>query len=423
MRVLHSKVKASSKDYKHLLNYSHYSNNLYNYSLYVTNEYFKETGKYIGRFKLDKLVSTNENYKLLPAQCSQQIVKLIDQNFRSFMALLKKKNRGQYSGDISTPKYRKKGGLYDVYFTNQCFRIKDKNIELAVSRTYKSTNSSSKICVKFNKKIDGKVQQVVLKPINNGQYFKLILIYKEEKKQQIQTIESNKISIDLGINNFATVYSTVTRPFILNGKPLKSYNSYYNKQKAKVKSCLKINNGLHWSKKLQKMEENRHNYISNFFHQYSSYLVKYCIENQISEVIMGYNKEWKQNINLGKVNNQKFNSIPYYKFKEMLRYKLEEIGVKFTINEESYTSKCSSLDNEKVCKHESYLGKRVKRGLFKSSKGKLINADLNGAINIMRKVIGDARDSQPISDLVFNPVKINLKELMLTNSSNCVKIL
>jgi putative transposase len=137
---------------------------------------------------------------------------------------------------------------------------------------------------------------------------------------------------------------------------------------------------------------------------------------------MGYNKEWKTNINLGKINNQKFNSIPYYKFKEMLRYKLEEIGIKFTINEESYTSKCSSLDNEKVCKHADYLGSRVKRGLFRSKDGKLINADLNGAINIMRKVIGD--DSfQPISDLVFNPVKINLKELMLTNSSKCVKIL
>jgi IS605 OrfB family transposase len=367
-------------------------------------------------------VSTNDNYKLLPAQCSQQIVKLIDQNFRSFMALLKKKNRGKYSGNIQTPKYRKKGSLYDVYFTNQCFRFKNKNIELAVSRQYKKDTEISKILVKFNKKIDGKVQQVVLKPVNNGQYFKLILIYKEEKKEQIQTTESNKISIDLGINNFATVYSTVTRPFILNGKPLKSYNSYYNKQKAKIKFQLKIINNLHWSKKLQKMEENRHNYISNFFHQYSSYLVKYCIKNRVSEVIMGYNKEWKTNINLGKVNNQKFNAIPYYKFKEMLRYKLEERGIKFTINEESYTSKCSSLDNEKVCKHADYLGSRVKRGLFRSKDGKLINADLNGAINIMRKVISD--DSfQPISDLVFNPVKINLKELMLTNSSNCVKIL
>lgn len=367
-------------------------------------------------------MSTNENYKLLPVHCSQQIVKLIDQNFRSFITLLKKKNKGQYSGDIQTPRYRKKGGLYDVYFTNQSFVLKDKKIQLAVSRQYKKDLEISKILVKFNKKIDGKVQQVVLKPINNGQYFKLILIYKEEKKEQIQSVESNKISIDLGINNFATVYSTVTRPFILNGKPLKSYNSYYNKQKAKVVSQLKINNNKFWSKKLQKIEERRHNYISNFFHQYSSYLVKYCIKNRVSEVIMGYNKEWKQSVNLGKVNNQKFCNIPYYKFKEMLRYKLEEIGVKFTINEESYTSKCSSLDNEKVCKHADYLGKRVKRGLFRSKDGKLINADLNGAINIMRKVIGDDF-IQPISDLVFNPVKKNLKELMLTDSSNCVKIL
>jgi IS605 OrfB family transposase len=137
--------------------------------------------------------------------------------------------------------------------------------------------------------------------------------------------------------------------------------------------------------------------------------------NQISEVILGYNKEWKQNINLGKVNNQKFNSIPYYKFKETLRYKLEEIGVRFTVHEESYTSKCSSLDLEPIKKHENYLGKRVKRGLFKSSSGVVINADLNGAINIMRKVTDDVFINQSVWGLVLNPVKMNLDDrFMLT---------
>ena len=125
MRVIQSNVKTSSKDYKHLLNYSHYSNNLYNFALYNVNEYFKETVKYIGRFNLEKQIKDNENYKLLPAQTSQQIIKLIDQNFRSFIALLKKKNKGQYSGQVNTPKYRKKGGLYDVYFTNQQFVLKE----------------------------------------------------------------------------------------------------------------------------------------------------------------------------------------------------------------------------------------------------------------------------------------------------------
>lgn len=414
MRVIHSHVKKlSCKEYQHLLNYSHYSNNLYNFALYTANEYFKETGKYIGRFNLDKAVSDNENYKLLPSQCSQQIIKLIDQNFRSFMAMLKKKNKGQYSADVRTPRYKKKGSMYAVYFTNQQFVIKDKEIRLAVSRSYKSLNGISKIHIPFNKKIDGKPQQLVIKPINNGQYLKISIIYKENKKEQVQTISTNKISIDFGVNNFATVYSTVTRPFILNGKPLKSFNGYYNKLKAKHKSTLKTNNNKHWSNRLQFFETKRSNYIHNYFHQYSRYIVNYCIKNQISEVILGYNKEWKQNINIGKVNNQKFNSIPYHKFKEMLRYKLEEVGIKLTINEESYTSKCSALDKEKVGKHSNYVGKRVKRGLFKSSKGMLLNADINGAINIMRKVIGDASYSQPIEDLVFNPVKINLSEMKI----------
>lgn len=412
-KIILKKIKV--KDYWHLINYAHYSNNLYNFTLYNVNEYYKEAGKYLGRFKLNDKIKNNENYKLLPAQSAQQIIKIIDQNFRSFITLLKKKKNGNYSGNINAPKYLKKGGLYNTYFTFQNSRINEKYIELTVSNTYSKINNIKPIIIPFNKKINGKVKQIILKPINNGQYFKLYITY-EENNNNINKInnsnnENNKISIDLGINNFAGVFSTVSRPFIINGKALKSFNGYYNKLKAKYQGELKIKNNKYWSKRLQLLELKRENYINNYFHITSKRIKDYCLDNNISEVILGYNELWKQNINIGKINNQKFNYIPFYKFKGMLKYKLEDIGSNLIINEESYTSKCSALDKEIIEKHDQYLGNRIKRGLFKSNKGILINSDINGAINIMRKHVVDdviLNNNQSIEGLVLNPIKFNI---------------
>lgn len=149
--------------------------------------------------------------------------------------------------------------------------------------------------------------------------------------------------------------------------------------------------------------------IEDVFHKISRKIVDLLIDSKITKLVVGYNKGWKQNVNIGKKNNQKFTQIPFARLVSYLEYKCELAGIEIVIHEESYTSKCDFLAFEKIGKHENYLGKRKKRGLFQSSVGKLINADVNGALNIMRKVVGDSCESiRRIIDrgLLFNPVRI-----------------
>jgi IS605 OrfB family transposase len=255
----------------------------------------------------------------------------------------------------------------------------------------------------------------MFQPKYNGKYFIMYINYEENKKEQLNLNKNNYLSIDLGINNFCACTDTLGHSFLMNGKPIKSYNKWYNKKVAEVKSELKIKNNKNWSNYLQKIIIYRDNWIDNYFNQIVSKLITHCDRNNIGNIVVGYNEGWKTKINIGKINNQKFYFIPYLKFKIKLENKCNEFGINFIYHEESYTSKCSFIDLESMKKQEVYLGKRVKRGLFQTSKGILLNADINGSGNILRKVIGDAWISQPIVDLMLNPVKINFyKETLVS---------
>jgi len=406
MKTLKFKLhKLNKKQYLYLRDMSHYSNNLYNYALFIVKKYFEETNKYIGYNKLEKEVKSNDNYKLLPAQSAQQILKLLDKDMRSFFSLLKRKHNGSYAGNVNLPRFKKKGGAFNIIYTYQNCTIKNNKINLYISKEYKKINSE-KIEIPFTYPLDGKLKQIIVKPFNGGDFFEIYIQYEENKKEKEKLNKDKYLSIDLGLNNLATIVDTSGHQFILNGKPLKSYNAFYNKKKAQIKSELKLKNNKNWSKKLSKIENKRKWFIDNIFNQYVSFIVKHCKKNDIGNVIIGYNETWKQNINLGKKNNQKFMDIPFYKFKMKLKNKCEQNNISFELQEESYTSKCDALGKEKIKKHDMYMGKRIKRGLFQSSTNKFINADVNGSLNIMRKVIGDDF-IQPIEGLMFNPIKIN----------------
>ena len=194
-------------------------------------------------------------------------------------------------------------------------------------------------------------------------------------------------SIDLGLNNLATIGSNVIKPFIINGNPLKSINQYFNKKRSFLQS--KLNKGEYTNENLERLYLKRNNKIKDYLHKASRYIINQLVSNNINTLVIGHNKNWKQEINIGKRNNQNFVNIPFNNLIHMLTYKAQLEGIQVIETEESYTSKCSFLDNEEICKHEEYLGKRIKRGLFKAFNGKLINADLNGALNILRKVVGE----------------------------------
>jgi len=260
-----------------------------------------------------------------------------------------------------------------LIFTNQACKIKNgylyfqKRCDLNLIKT----------------KVDNLCQ---VRIIPNSNCYVIEIIYRKEVKEN-DLKEKNYLSIDLGINNLATLVTNQgQQPLLVNGKIVKSINQYYNKKQALYQSYIG-DKGI--SNRIKKLNFKRNNKINDYFHKTSRFIINYCIEHNIKNIVIGYNSGWKQEINIGKVNNQKFVFIPYLKLINQIQYKAEENNITVVIQEESYTSKCDSLALESIEKHESYLGKRIHRGLFQSSVGKFINADINGAINILRKVIGD----------------------------------
>ncbi|MED4871365.1 transposase [Geobacillus stearothermophilus] len=235
----------------------------------------------------------------------------------------------------------------------------------------------------------------------------LIYSYKKEIPNMIR--ESNRVvGIDLGLNNFVTMVNNIGEtPIVINGKGVKSINQYYNKQKAYFQSILKKQNGLNWSKRLEKLTLKRNNKIKDFMHKASRYVVDWCVKHNIDTIVIGKNDNWKQEVDLGKRLNQAFVQIPYDMFIEQLQYKCEEVGIKVVLTEESYTSGTSFLDGEAPIKENYDKNRRIKRGLFKSNKGILINADVNGAYNIMRKVFPKTF-ANGVEGVGLHPVKLNV---------------
>ena len=234
-------------------------------------------------------------------------------------------------------------------------------------------------------------------------------IYKIEVPDPIKS-NNSYLSIDLGVNNFATCFdNSDNSSFIIKGEVIKSYNQYFNKKKSQLQSQLKIINNKYSSKRLNRLSQKRDNKINDFMHKASHYLVNYCLQNGIWNIVVGHNKEWKQDLNIGKINNQKFTSIPFNRFINQLKYKCENYGINFILTEESYTSKIDHLAGESFGHKDDYLGKRIHRGLFKCNNGKVINADVNGAIGILRKVIDASQFTEIINrGFVTNPNKINI---------------
>ncbi|WP_064430161.1 RNA-guided endonuclease InsQ/TnpB family protein, partial [Helicobacter suis] len=236
----------------------------------------------------------------------------------------------------------------------------------------------------------------------------IVEVVYEQPTNKPQVQGDGIMGIDLGVNNFVTAIDNQASPFIIKGGGVKSINQWFNKLKAYYAAKAKLSNNSYWTKRLGALTLWRDCKLNDFMHKASAYVVGHCLKNSISTIVIGENEGWKQKLGLSKRNNQNFTYIPYQSFLDKLRYKCELAGIKLLITEESWTSKCDHLANETMQHHEQYLGKRVKRGLFKSSTGKFLNADINGAIGILRKVFPDAVQTLRDSGVVFTPVKISL---------------
>lgn len=384
------------------------SNNLYNQALYIFRETLSNEDKWLSYFELDTIMKNtknldgNINYKLLKAQCSQQVLRILDKNIKGYYKSVQdyKKYPNKYKGKPGLPSYRKRGSEFNMYYTNQNCKIKDGKIVLSkeLSIDIPQYEKYSDLIKNF--------KHVRIKPLACG--YKIEIIYEVKDAEVSKGREEKIASIDLGIDNLATIVSE-DFTIIFSGKFVKSHNQLFNKTLAKLNSIKDLQKIKGTTRRIKKLYYDREQYIEDVFHKISRKIVNLLIDSKITKLIVGYNKGWKQNVNMGKKNNQKFTQIPFARLVSYLEYKYELVGIEIVIHEESYTSKCDSLAFEKIGKHENYLGRRRKRGLFQSSVGKLINADVNGALNIMRKVVGDSCESiRRIIDrgLLFNPVRI-----------------
>ena len=414
-----TKLKLSKEQFKVIDSMSYRAKALYNSSLWEVNKHFQNTKEYLNYNSTDLLMKNhteNTVYRSLPSALSQQLIKKLHKDYASFFALLKKKQNKDYDKQIDTPKFKSKDSRKELIYTksktSSSFIFKDGWVYITVPEDL--NKGRLKLCkvpeYLKNKDFDNEIKYMEIVPKLG--YYELHIVYEEEAKTP-NNLNSNWCSIDLGLNNLCTVTSNIHRPYLINGRAIKSINQKYNKQISKLKSVTKKSQNKFKSKKLNKLFSKRGDKLNNEIHKITDFIVKSVLEKRIDYVVIGYNKEWKQNINLGKRNNQNFVQIPFSKILNQLTYKLQLNGIEVHLQEESYTSKCSYFDNEEIKKHETYKGNRNKRGLFITSIGVRINADVNGSLNIHRKFILKAVDdvpSEPVgTGLVMNPIKINLR--------------
>lgn len=376
-------IKVGTAEFKEYDAICFLSKNMYNSALYALRKHFFETKTLKHKFQLSKEFQEQNqpDYRAMFVRSAQQIIGIAHQSMKSFFALIKAKKSGSYDKPVKLPRYLSKNGRQVMIYDNKAFYEKDfKEGYIRVAQT------QSRIPTKI-KNIKS-IQQIRLVP--KGNHVVLEVLYKVT---DMPLKEDNRryAAIDLGVNNLATVVSNVDSPKIINGRPLKSINQYYNKEKAILQSKTDKEYGTTKRKQTRREQSltfKRNNKVNDYLHKTSRKIVNYLVSNNINTLFIGKNKEWKQNINIGKRNNQNFVNIPFYKLIQMLLYKCALEGITVKEIEESYTSKCSFLDDEEISKHEEYKGKRIERGLFKTAEEKVINADVNGGLNILRKAVG-----------------------------------
>lgn len=405
-------IKSNNALYKELDFISFLSKNLYNRANYIVRQEFinttkdKEAGRrdkanWLRYNSIQKQLQNDKDldYCALPAKVSQHVLRLLDKNWTSFFKSIRewKKNPIKYKGQPKLPRYKHKtGGRNVLTYTVQAISKKELNKGIiALSGTNIKVNT---------KQMPDDIQQVRVVP-RIGHYVIEVIYNKKEVKNE--NLDKNKIAGgDLGLNNLLAITSNQkVEPLLINGRPIKSMNQYYNKNKAKLQSYV----GDKSSNRLTTLTNKRNRKVDDYLHKASRLVVDYLSENNFGVFIIGKNNQWKTEINMGRRNNQAFVNIPHARFIEMLKYKCELVGIEVVITEESYTSKCSFIDKEEMKHHDKYLGRRRHRGLFISKDGVKLNADCNGSGNIIRKAIPTAFDGYGIEGVVVHPLRINPK--------------
>ena len=379
----------SKKEFRNLKYLSHIAKNLTNEAIYNVRQHYFQNKKYLSYNENYKMLKNSENYKKLNSNMAQQILKEVDGSFKSFFGLLKLAKNGQYNfKDIKLPKYLAKDGFTTLVIG--FVRLKDDILIVPYSNSFRKIHKE--IAIKLPPVLKNKkIKEIRIIPKQHSRYFEIQYTYEVEEVQR-ELNKNNALGIDLGIDNLCTCVTNAGASFIIDGRKLKSINQYYNKINAKLQSIKDKQKIEHITLRQKRIARKRNNRINDYLSKAARIIVNYCLNNDIGKIVLGYNEDFQRNSNIGSINNQNFVNIPYGKLRDKLIYLCKLYGIEFKLQEESYTSKASFFDRDEIPIYDKensqkyiFSGKRIKRGLYQTSTGKLINADCNGALNILRK--------------------------------------
>lgn len=379
----------SKEEYLILRELCHSAKNLYNQAVYNIRQYYFDEGKYLNYVENNKLLKSSENYQILNSNMAQQILKEVDGAFKSFFRLLKLKSKGEYKEKVKLPKYLPKNSFTTLVVG--FVRLNENTFILPYSQSYKKNHRPIKINIP-PLLLDKNIKEIRIIPKFNARFFEIQYTYQVENEQR-NLDKNNALAIDLGVNNLATCVTNRGKSFIVDGKKLKSINQWFNKYNAKLQSIKdKQGYGKTLTMKQKYIWNKRNNRVNDYLSKSARIIINYCLENNIGTLVCGYNNDFQRNSDIGKRNNQNFVNIPFSKLQSKLEYLCEFYGIKYVDQEESYTSKASFFDMDIIPEYKekdnieySFSGKRVRRGMYKTLKGYILNADVNGALNILKK--------------------------------------
>lgn len=406
-RVEKHLIKQNNSYYPILCDFTHKSKNLYNHANFLVRNEFIKNNKWLRYGEMDKILKTDltfDDYKQMPtAQSAQQILRLLEKDWKSFFTAIKDWNnhKDRYLGRPKLPKYKPKDGKHILILTNQNVKIKDG--VLCFPKTFKGFTINSQFLQKDN---FVSFQQVRFIP--NYKSFTVEIVYNIEVPNALLPDNGRYLSVDIGLDNLATIVNNVSvKPIVINGKGLKSINKYYNKQISHYREVAKRMNDRDYTNRMNRITLKRNHKIDDYMHKASKYLIDYALENDFNTIVIGNNKNWKQESPMSKRVNQSFVGIPHMRFIEMVQYKAQNVGLNVILTEESYTSGTSFLDNEEPIKANYDKSRRVQRGLFVSNNGTKINADVNGAYQIMRKVFPKV-NADGVQGVALHPIRVSV---------------
>jgi len=380
------------------------SKNLYNAGNYIYRQNFF-SGIATNAIEVYHELKTSVDYKAMPAKVAQNTLRLLLRNWTSYnqAAIAYKLNPTKFKGSPKIPNYKgtvnkkRLDGRYIVGYNNQAIskKLLKKNI---------ANPSGTNIFLPIKATT---VDEMRIIP-RTGCYVIEVVYNQTEPTESLPKVRV--ASCDLGLNNLATLTYNVPglKPIIYDGRAIKSANQYANKKNAALRSSLPKEQKS--TKRLEKLWLKRNLKMDYYLHTTSRAIINELVKNNIGVLVIGWNEGFKDSINIGRVNNQKFVSIPHKRLIEQLTYKGQLAGMEINLVSEAYTSKCSALDNEPIKKQTTYLGKRVKRGLFRTATGLFLNSDVNGSLNIGRlyqeKVAGNADKAHLVEGVVVHPVRV-----------------